>query len=77
MLVRNGVPVKVLVRTGFPQTDKTAYHGAEVVELGPGQTGTNIVEVTAESSGEIEHLTNQMRDELADVDQMHNPCGAP
>jgi len=67
MLVGNGVLTKVLVREGFPESDAGAYHGAEVVQLDPGETGTNTVEVTDKSGAEIEHLTNQMRDALADA----------
>lgn len=57
----------VFVRQGFKIEDAPPY-GPRVVILDPGKTGSNTVEVTAESEAEIASLVEQFERHLACVD---------
>ena len=65
MIVRGGYECRVIVRPGF---NASAYPGAEVVQVNPGQYGENEVIVTSDSETEIAYLKNQISDALDGVD---------
>jgi glycosyltransferase involved in cell wall biosynthesis len=74
MLARSGYKPRLLVRTGFAERDAAYYDGAEIAVIDPGKTGSNVVEIRAETEGEIENLTVQLMRELdgADVVLTHD-----
>lgn len=67
MLRRAGYAPRMLVRQGFDANSKRAYPGAEFVEIETPYVG-NTIEITDSSSGEIEHLNNQIRSALEGFD---------
>lgn len=57
----------VFVRKGFPPTDASKVYGldyGQIVVLDPGETGSNVVNVTDQSDAEIQSLYEQLEEHL-------------